>query len=411
LKPVKLLLVVLILSQTALWNIRPADAQGWKEIELENVVALVNFGEQITFVATLVSPRPVQDASILILDEAEGATHVAPLTVQTDGRTEFQYDTLRNSLRPFAKVSWSYRFTLPDGSTTDSEVYSTHYDDNRFEWQTLESGMLRIHWYGGDASFGRALLNTSEAGLDSVKRLIPADLDQPVDFYVYASLSDLRDTLIPGSQQWIAGHADPSLGVVMVAIEPGPVQEDAMQQRIPHELMHIMLYRSLRNTYDSLPVWFSEGTASLAELIPNTAYDSALQSAVSRNDWIPLSSLCASFPVDTDRAFLAYAESRSFVEYIYRSYGSSSLFNLATAYVNGAGCEDGPEIALGVPLANLEQNWLASVTGQKAPPPSLQNIVPYLVLLFLVLLVPMTGIAAAMWKKGSRNGTKTELRK
>ncbi len=194
-------------------------------------------------------------------------------------------------------MSWSYRFLLPDGSTRNSEDFSARYDDNRFVWQSVEAGMLRIHWYGGDADFGQAVLNAAQTGLESERRLIPAGLDQPVDFYIYSSLSDLRGTLVPGSQAWIAGHADSLLGVVMVAIEPGSTQETSMQQRIPHELMHVMLYRALGEGYANIPVWLNEGMAGLAEMISNTAYDSALKSAVLRSDWIPLSTLCSSFPV------------------------------------------------------------------------------------------------------------------
>jgi hypothetical protein len=383
---------------------RPAVAQSPTTVALENVAALVSFGDRITFVATVKSPSPVRDASILILDESRATTDVEPLTVQADGRTEFQYDARQNDLRPFGGLSWSYRFTLPDGSTTTSEIYSTHYDDNRFEWQTLESDMLRVHWYGSSAEFGQVLLDTAQAGLESVRRLIPVRPDRPVEFYVYKSLGDLRGTLVPGSQEWIAGHADPSLGIIMVAIEPGPAQETTMQQRIPHELMHILLYRALGDGYALLPAWLREGTAGLAEMIPNTAYDSTLQSAVSRSDWIPLNSLCGSFPDDTDRAFLAYAESRSFVSYIYATYGSSGLFKLASVYANGVNCDDGPELAFGIPLASLEENWQASMTGQKTLPPALQSITPYLVLLCLMLLVPLAGIAGTMWKKGIRHG-------
>jgi hypothetical protein len=295
---------------------------------------------------------------------------------------------------------------MPDGSTTTSEVYSTQYDDNRFDWQTLESDMLRVHWYGSSPEFGQALLDSAQAGLESVSRLIPVHPEQPVDFYIYESLGDLRGTLVSGSQEWIAGHADPSLGIVMVAIEPGPAQETTMQQRIPHELMHILLYRALGDGYTLLPSWLSEGTAGLAEMISNTSYDSALKSAVSRSDWIPLGSLCGSFPDDTDRAFLAYAESRSFVSYVYQTYGSSGLFKLASVYANGVSCEDGPELAFGVPLTSLEQNWQASMAGQKTLPPALQNITPYLVLLCLMLLIPLIGIAGTMWKIGIRHGSK-----
>jgi hypothetical protein len=151
--------------------------------------------------------------------------------------------------------------------------------------------------------------------------------------------------------------------------------------------------------------------AGLTVMIANTAYDSAITSAVARSDWIPLGSLCGSFPDDTDRAFLAYAESKSFVSYIYETYGSSGLFRLASIYANGVGCEDGPELAFGVPLASLEQDWQASVSGQKTLPSALQNIAPYLVLLCLMLLVPLVGIAGTMWKKGNPNEPKNQYRK
>jgi hypothetical protein len=399
------LFVLVILAHSVLAS-QQAGAQGQAAVDLENVVALVSFGEKITFVATIRSPLPVRDATILVLDEARGMTDAGPLTVQPDGRTEYEYDARENNLRPFGRVSWSYRFTLPDGSITSSEVYSTHYEDNRYDWQSLESDMLRIHWYSGGEDFGRELLGSARAGLESVSRLIPAQLEQPVDFYVYASLDDLRGTLVPGSQEWIAGHADPSLGVVMVAIEPGSMQETTMQQRLPHELMHIMMSRALGDGYAHLPTWLSEGAAGLAEMISNSAYDSALKSAVQRSDWIPLSTLCGSFPEDTDRAFLAYAESKSFVSYIYETYGSSGLFRLISVYANGVSCEDGPALAFGTPLTSLEKKWQASAAGQKTLPPALQNITPYLVLLCLMLLVPLIGIAGTMQKRGGSNGPK-----
>jgi hypothetical protein len=410
LKLLKLSLLIAILATPFLPGTRQAAAQGQKTVELENVVALVSFGEKITFVATIKSPLPVREASILILDESGGTTDREPLPVQVDGRTEYQYDARQNNLRPFGRVSWSYRFILPDGSMMDSEVYSTHYDDNRFDWQTLDAEGLRVHWYGSGPAFGQALLDAAEAGLESVSRLIPASPGQPVDFYVYQSLSDLRGTLVPDSQEWIAGHADPSLGIVMVAIEPGPAQLTTMQQRLPHELMHILMYRVLGDGYAYLPAWLSEGMAGLAEMIPDTAYGSALQSAVSRDDWIPLSSLCGSFPGETDRAFLAYAEAKSFASYIYETYGSSGLFKLASVYANSVRCEDGPQLAFGIPLTSLEKEWQASVAGQKALSPVLQNITPYLVLLCLMLLIPFIGIAGTMLRKGSHHEFKRSSR-
>lgn len=386
-------------------------AQAQSAVELENVAALVNFGEQITFVATLKNPMPLRDASIVILDESQGVTHVETLAVQADGRTEFRYDTRQNPLPPFTPLSWNYQFILPDGSSWHSDVFSTQYSDNRFIWDSLKSGMLRIHWYGSSAEFGQAALKTAQAGLDSVNRLLPGRLTEPVDIYIYANLNDLHGTLPLDSQEWIAGHADPTLGVASVTIEPGAGQDVSMQQRIPHELMHIMLYRAVGDGYRLIPAWLTEGMAGVAELTPNLAYDHSLQSAVARSDWIPLNTLCGSFPVEADRAFLAYAESQSFARYLYEVYGTSGLLKLANTYASGADCETGPELTFGVSLSALEKDWHGSLSGKNPLLPALHNITPYFVLLFIILLIPLIGIAGTVGRKGKSHEPEIYFRK
>lgn len=271
--------------------------------------------------------------------------------------------------------------------------------DDGIKWQTLESGMLKIHWYEGDVDFGQDALETAQAGLDSIARFVHPDLQQPVEIFIYATADALQRELTPGEEVWVAGHADPTLGLVRVLIEPGSQQGIAMEQRIPHELMHVMLYRHVGAGYTNLPTWLREGMASLAEIYPNADHERVLNQAVAGNTLIPLKDLCVSFPADASQAFLAYAESKSFAKYLYETYGSAGLRDIAAAYADGADCERGPERALGVSFSVLEQKWHSSVLNQKNFLPALQNIVPYLVLLCLVLIIPLIGIAGTLRNK------------
>ncbi len=395
---------VMVLNVTALFAFFNALlVQVQSGIELQNVGATVHFGQQITFVATIKSSIPIQNASIIIVDELQGTNYTEPLTIEPDGHSEFDFNTNQNSLRPFSDVKWHYQFTLSDGSTTQSETYSVRYIDNRFQWQTLESDSLRVNWYDRDANFGQAALNAVQSGLGSVSNLIAVDLAQPIEFFIYANADDLRATLSSSSQDWIAGHADPALGVVMVVIEPGAEQNVTLEQRIPHELMHVMLYRAVGARYTNIPAWLNEGMATLVEMVPNAEYDRVLKDAATSNDLIPLSTLCASFPADTGQAFLAYAESRSFTNYLHQTYGSSGLLKLATSYANGIDCDHGTELAFGLPLPNLEAKWRSTILGQSAWLPALQNMTPYLVLLCVILFFPFVGIVTALRKKGRHN--------
>ncbi|MGE5776649.1 MAG: hypothetical protein ACM33V_10525, partial [Chloroflexota bacterium] len=198
------LLALLVMAASTLFNTSPAQAQSG--IELENVGASHQFGEQITFVATLKAPTSIQSASIVISDDSQNLNRVEALTLQPDGRLEFRLDTRQVVLHPFTTIKWSYQITLPDGSMLQSETFSTRYMDNRFEWQTLEVGTLKVNWYQGDATFGQAVLNAAPTALASVSQLMPGgNLAQPIEIFVYADTDALRSTLALGGAEWVAG--------------------------------------------------------------------------------------------------------------------------------------------------------------------------------------------------------------
>jgi len=302
------------------------------------------------------------------------------------------------------------RVELEDENTFQGAAYFIHYDDGGFDWQTLEAGTLRVNWYQGDGQFGQAALNAAQSGLQSISRLMPLDLAQPIEVLIYANADDLRSTLDPGGENWVAGHANPALGVVMVVIEPGAEQSILMEQRIPHELMHVMLYRRVGAGYGNIPTWLREGMATLAEIYPNPDYDRVLADAAATGKLVPLKDLCASFPANAGEAFLAYAESRSFTNYLHGTYGSVGVLSLAAFYADGVDCERGTERAFGVSLSKLELDWRESVLGQKALGLALRNMMPYLVLLCLVLLVPFLGGLSMIRRKGKGHGPETYAR-
>lgn len=271
--------------------------------------------------------------------------------------------------------------------------------------------MLKVHWYQGDANFGQAAMDAGEAGLESIAHYLPSRIEQPIDIFIYATVDDLQSEQVPGSPSWAAGHADPARGAVMVVVEPGPEQGITMEQRIPHELMHVMLYRHTGPGYQNIPAWLREGMATLAEIYPNTEYDRVLADAVSSDRLIPLRDICVSFPTETGQAFLAYAEARSFTSYLDDTHGSSGLLDLANSYADGVDCEHGPERAFGVSLSSLESQWRSSVLGQNTALITLQNISPYLVLLCLVLIIPLIGAVSTLRRKGSRNDSGTHVKR
>ncbi len=377
---------------------RPSQGQGGFDVVSPGVA--YNFGQQITFTARLVSTSgsPITQATISFRDVNEQNTRVEPLTINPDGATSFQYDASQNVLPPFATIVFSYQVTFASGQTATSAAYYFRYEDNRFAWKSVNDGAVTAHWYNGDDAFGHAALDAARVSLQNISQMMNVSLaSSPLDIYVYANAADLQSALTLGGRQWIAGHADPALGVVMVSVTPGDTQTIELQRQVPHELAHVMLYRNIGEAgYNRLPAWLNEGIASMAELYPNPDYAHALTQASKNNTLMPFADLCGSFPADSGGAFLAYAQSESFVRYLRSTYGDTGLNALTQSYADGLDCDLGAMRALGTPLGQLDTRWRESALGQNVAGVALSNLLPYIILLALVLIVPVWSALAVI---------------
>jgi hypothetical protein len=142
------------------------------------------------------------------------------------------------------------------------------------------------------------------------------------------------------------------------------------------------------------------------ELYPNPDYANTLKIASQNNSLLSFENLCASFPADAGSAYLAYAQSQSFVTYIRDTYGTAGLTRLTQAYGDGFTCELGATNALGTPLSQLDTRWRESVLGQNLAGVAARNLSPFILLMVLVLLVPMWG-AIDVWMLRKKRGSKS----
>lgn len=400
-RPVKSFLragwVVLVMAALLLGRPQQAGAQGG--IEVSDVQVVYNFGEQITFQARIQASIGITQASVLFRETNEQATRVEPLVLDQNGAGSFQYNAAQNILPPFSNIVFWFQATLADGSTQTSPIYNFRYDDNRFPWRDTTRDLITVHWYDGDDAFGQSALDSAQAGLNAIGQVVPLTLDAPLDVYVYSNADDLQGALFLGGKQWVGGHADPAIGVVMVAIAPNLAQGIEMDTEIPHELAHVMLYRNMGGSYSRLPAWLNEGIAAMVERYPKPDYANALTLASQNGSLLPFTDLCASFPPDAGRAYLAYAQSQSFTRYLRDTYGIPGLTALTKAYADGLDCELGATRAFGVPLTQLDTRWRESVLGQNVAGVALRDLAPYLLVMGMALVIPLWGVVTMLSAK------------
>jgi hypothetical protein len=362
-------------------------------INIINPSVEYTFGEQFTFKAEINADASISNVELVLIPEGINDSIVIPVTIDSSYHLNAYYHIKpQDVIWPFSTITYQYVVSFDSGTQVSSEEFSFLYSDNRFNWQQLEqSNLFTVHWYEGDLAFGRAIFDAAANTIDRFKKYLILPNPQNLDIYVYSNPSELQEVLDLTAHPWVAGHAIPENNLVLVSITPGALQLLDIERQVPHEITHVRIKQYLEDGYENLPVWFNEGIASLAETFPNSDYKLILTAGYENHNLISFASLCRSFPPDISDINIAYAQSDSFVRYIYQEYGANGLQNLLDAYKQGYSCENGPSEAFGISLTQLEKQWYLDTFGE-APPISINEVFAWSFLILAIFITPVTSI-------------------
>jgi hypothetical protein len=377
---------------------------GWSQANFEITPEdpTYTFGEILSFKAELRSFDDIDEVVVIIQPGGEEDLQVHPVSLDSRGNLSVEIDLKESSLTGFSDIRYWYQVTSNNDETYQSPVYTFFYADNRYQWKNLTSDQIAVYWYAGDLAFGEESLNVAQAGSREVEELLDVFIPETVEIYIYDDVGLMQTALPDSNQYWIAGHADPIQGAILVTLPPGPDQRLEMERQIPHEMMHVALNYTDSHAYANFPVWFNEGLASLAEMYTNPEYPELLENAFESGELVPMSDLCASFPGDTQMVLLAYAQSASFTEYLYENYGKAGIHRMMAAYASGLRCEQGIAEALDTNLQDLEEDWQRKTFAGVTFGIALREMLPWLLLLLVLLAVPLVMVGVIIKKRPGR---------
>lgn len=356
---------LLLLVVASLWYSVAAAQAPQEAIAFEQSTAQPDFPYGITFAVTAAS----SGAAITEVDLLYGATRsealtIVPTEVRPGQQVQAQHflDTRIFYVPPGTELT--YRWVIRDaaGNTTETPAQQLTYHDERFPWQERSERGVTVFWYEGDAAFGEGLIETSTRTLDRLEQEIGATVEDAVKVYIYANTNDMRSALQTNNVEWVGGQAWPGLGLIVGTVAPGDLDE--ARRIIPHELSHQVLHQAVENPYGGLPLWFDEGLAVYNQETPDTFFPIIIERAATTDQLIPLDALASSFPADTDRALLSYAQSHSVVAYMIETYGNEKMAELVATFQQAVPVEAAIPQVLGVSVDELDAAWRATL-----PPP------------------------------------------
>jgi len=339
------------------------------------------FGSQVVFTQPVTVARPIGRVEVLLtFADAIGPTIVEVPNSPPAGSSVLIY-TVNTSgsdqIIPNTPIVARWRLYAADDPTDVAlgPERSIVYADDRFVWKTVAGDLVRVHWYEGGPAFGRKALRLGEDEVRETSKLLGVTETEPVDFFVYANVTDFYGALGPGAHENVAGTAYANIRTLLGLIPPSQIDDPLVAVRIPHEFVHLVFDTASSNPYHDPPRWLNEGLAVYQSEGYGSSDRGEVEDAARSGTLIPLDGLTGQFP-NGQAFFLAYAESVSAVDYMIRTHGSDALVTLIRSYAEGRTDDEAFSAALGQDMTAFGAAWFEDVKAraptkygpQPAPP-------------------------------------------
>ncbi len=357
--PAALLLVALLLFH-------PSDRLAAQETgQLIKSGAEYTFGQMIRFSLDANKVNDVVAVTLFFQAPELPNTFSTSVPFEPGHSIEVNYSVNLSQVRlaPFTTVTYWWVMTTDSGRDIPVPEQSFSYDDNRFAWRQVIADDFLVFWNSDDPSLGQLALDIVGESLPRIQSVIPDVEVGPLRIYIYQHTADVRAALRLTGRDWVGGHAEPELGVILLtAFNPLSAPTD-LRKDMPHELTHFYLYQATGINFRSLPFWFNEGLATFMQATVDPNHEVELLRAVEDGTTLSFTDLCS--PIYSQSPDLAYAQSASLIRFIQARYGTQKLGEMVSLFADGADCDSVVERSLSIGLGALERSWLVSQPGSR----------------------------------------------
>jgi hypothetical protein len=267
-------------------------------------------------------------------------------------------DMTINYLPPGVDIAYWWRIIDAAGQVRETEPQSFFYMDAEHDWHSHTEGQVTLWWYDGGDDFGDAVLASANGAIARLSERFAIETDAAYRIVVYADDADFEDAQSANSADWIGGLAYTGLDLVVAQIAATSGARE-IGRMIPHEVSHLLLYRATENPYNSPPSWLDEGLAIYNQDTPDSRLVGRLNDAVEDGELMPIPALNGGFPLDSNQALLAYAESESIVEFIIVEFGDDTMARLIAVFREAVSYDDAIERSLGISIEEFDAAWKA----------------------------------------------------
>lgn len=161
---------------------------------------------------------------------------------------------------------------------------------------------------------------------------------------------------------WALGVAFSSRKLILINYKNIDLLANSLPSVLEHEVCHLYLGQwEIKNNLQ-LPQWFNEGICEWISGRLHMQHNTQIFESAVWDQLIPLEQLNDGFPLNAQKAALAYVQSRDITAYIAKNYRTSSITQIIHHYGKTKDFSAAVKKVTAIPLSTLEKNWIESIT-------------------------------------------------
>lgn len=345
------------------------------DIEVLEQKAESQFPDGIRFTVTVRSTQEIDDIRVFF-KKFGNVRQTAYRTVEFEPGIEVTGVSMLNSgglgsyFPPGTKIEYSFEIRDKSGAVLRTEGREFVYEDNRFEWLTVTSGLITVYYYGEYVeNRAETVLDAASEALDRMLPVLGITPEEPLRIVTYNNYRHMSKALPFRSQATTErlrteGMAFSDERVLLVHGFDATVKGTAS-----HEFTHLLVAEAAGRASNQVPSWLNEGLAEYGNVDPTDDYDAALRYGIFTGRLRPLW-YQSSFGGTPDDIIIAYGQARSVVLHMIETYGKDKMAELMRVFQETRDIDDALMRVYGFDQYGLDSEWRGTQGLEPLPPPA-----------------------------------------
>jgi hypothetical protein len=352
------LLAVVALAMAALSILHlPSQSQAQSALTVTDLGVESRFPDRLVFRASAAGSSTIERLRLRYEIQPDGTRASGDAefdpAASVDGSVALQSETETTFyLAPGTTIVYHWEATDEAGNTGVSPEATFFYNDDRFQWTTLEQGGVTIYFYSGGEDTAREMLAAGAETIAEMSQLLGANVDFPIKVWIYDSVPDMRPALPNRSETY---ESSVITAGIRITTDTVLVLGEASFDTLQHELTHVVTAAAGEKGLGSLPAWLDEGTAVYSQDDPG-GFEAEVERAIGRGNVLSVRSITSS-PGDPNKVGLFYGQAWSLVAYLVEEHGEEKFGQLYAEIAAGKRIDSALEAVYGFDQDGLEDEW------------------------------------------------------